>query len=213
MDRIARLVLTSVLLLLLGCLTGAWSITLDFEEGSDWAAVQWVSPGIKLMTVSGDDLLYASIDGGWPFASDNGKQQPDWEFCISGDVAVVSPYDNAAVMEFVDPVSMFSVGYSSWFPFVAEAYSANGTLLDRAVGAANSRYWNGGSLSYLCFTRSVTDIYSVRLAADQGGFPEAGWWVIDNVTLDRCEVPECSGFAFLALALPMVLRSVRRRRG
>lgn len=200
---------------LLMCLTSqSWAILLDFESGIDLESVGWVTSGVQLITIGGDDLIYADIDEDRPFYSDNGKQNTDWEFFISGDVAVVSPYDNIARVNFTQSISHFQIGYSSWFPFVIEAYDAGGNLLDQSGGVANSREWNGTGLSYLDTYSSAGNISYVLLYSNQGDFPAEGWWIIDNMTYDYPTGPVIPEWpcAMLAPAGIMLLGCIRRVR-
>lgn len=211
MKRTTQLVMVFGMLLLLCCACPMSAFVLDFESGSDWEPVGWIVPGIRLATESGEDVVYADIDEGWPFASDNGKQGQNWEFYISGDVAVVSPFENAVVMGFTEPVSVFRVGYSSWFPFIVEAYDAQGALITSTSGGAHSRFWDGDGLSYLDISLASAGISSVRMRADQGSYSEAGWWTIDNVEFGKPQVgvPDWPTAWLALLGLPVAMKAVR----
>jgi hypothetical protein len=170
--------------LFLCCASQSLAAFIDFESGTDWDAVGWVASGVQMVTLDGDDLIYADIDEGWNFKSDNGKQAAEWEHFISGDVAVVSPYDNVALVNFTQSISHFKIGYSSWYEFVVEAYDAEGNLIGQNSGVANSGHWNGTGVSYLDICCSSGDISSVKLYAGLGDFSEPGWWVVDNMTYE-----------------------------
>lgn len=203
---------------LLICLTSqSWAFLLDFESGVDLESVGWVTSGVQLITIGGDDLIYADIDEDRAFYSDNGKQNTDWEHYISGDVAVVSPDDNVAQVNFTQSISYFQIGYSSLFPFVIEAYDSSGNLLDQASGDANSKHANGTGLLYLDASSSSGNISYVLLYSDQGDFPEPGWWVIDNLTYEYPTTPvvpewPCQVLASVGIMLFGCARQFRRSR-
>ncbi|MCE5324771.1 hypothetical protein LLG46_15860 [bacterium] len=200
----------SLLLMCLAC--QLWAFTLDFEGGTDWDAVGWITSGVQLITIGGDDVIYADIDEGWKFKSDNGKQSTNWEFFISGDMALSSPYDNVVRVNFTDSISHFQIGYSSWYTFVIEAYDLGGNLLDQESGDANSKYWNGTGLSYLDLYSSSGRISYVLLYADEDDFANAGWWVADNMTYEYPSSPAIPEWpsAMLASSGMMMLGYIRR---
>lgn len=200
--------------LLLCCASQSLAAFIDFEGGTDWDAVGWVTSGVQMTTPAGDDLVYASInDEDWPLKSDNGKENTDWEHFISGDVAVASPYDNVAMVNFTQSISHFRIGYSSWYEFVAEAYDAGGNLLSQDSGPANSRHWNGTGISYLDIYSASGDISSVKLYAGLGDFSEPGWWVVDNLTYESQTNPAVPEWPCAALApAGLLLGKLRRLR-
>jgi hypothetical protein len=189
----------------------SWAAFINFEDGTDWEAVGWVVPGVQMITPTGDDVVYANIDEGWQFISDNSKQATDWEHFISGDVAVAGPYDNVMVVSFTQSISHFRIGYSSWYKFVAEAYDADGNPRGQDSGSANSRSWNGSGLSYLDIYCLFDDISSVRLYADQGEYSKPGWWVVDNLTYESQTNPAIPEWPCIALAsMGLLLGKLRR---
>ncbi|MGB9620804.1 MAG: hypothetical protein ACPL7K_10350 [Armatimonadota bacterium] len=209
--RRSTLLVLAGFLAALGSAAHGWYLSLDFEVGSNWQEIGWINPALHIYAESLDELVYADIsDDTWPFKSDTGIENPNWEHFISGRVAAVSPFDNTAVFELTMPASRFSTGYSSWFPFVVEAYDSSGAMLARVTGSPNSRYWNGTGLSYLSVSLASPAITRLRLYADQGNFAEPGWWVIDNVSLDDQvavpDIPEWPSLALAATVAPVILR-------
>ena len=160
-------------------------------------------PGMLFSTSAGGHMLYADINSGWySVTSDNGKVFEDGEYFVSGDVAayVLNPADSGKVSFPFGPASYVTVGYSSQFAFVIEAYDSSNYLLTSAAGPSNTKQQGGSGLSYLTVTHPGIDHILMR---DQGGY-----WMIDNITTNA-PIPEPASIVVMAAALAGLI--ARRR--
>ena len=191
----------------------AGTTTLDFENGTNWEQV--VAGGLTFGTLNKNisnsyfnNLYYADREyANWRINPQYGKTG---EYYVGGNVGVISPFDNVAVITFEDAVANFSVDYSSYFGFVAEAYNAAGDNIGRASGVAN--YGTGLKHIDLIPTENIS---SIRLWADMGtANTSTGYWMIDNVSYTSpAAVPEASTvMAALSILAPagMLFRRPRK---
>lgn len=203
--------LCAVLVVLGAAVAPCAAVMLDFETGLDDDPIGTIS-GLTFTTPGGYDVVYYGVDNTYNMvASDNGKQSnEDWQYWISGDFGAMGKQENVALITFSQQMQYFRVGYSSYFPFVVEAYDSGGNLVASDGGLRNSREWGGTGLSYVDV--SYSGMSSVKLFCDMGSFPEAGYWVIDNVRADPKGgvIPEWPALALMITALPAF--AWRRRR-
>ena len=185
----------------------AQCLTCGFESGvgRNGTPIGDGIPGLMFSTTTGGNVYYADINTGYySVTSDNGKTYEDGEYFVSGDgAAYVANLTNRAKVSFTQGLaSYFTVGYSSQFSFVLEAYNAQGALLTSATGPANTKSQGGTGLSYL--TASSPDTAYVVMH-DQGGY-----WLIDSITTDA-PVPEPASLSVIAAGLgAFALRRVRK---
>lgn len=208
MRRIHTLLTAIVAVSLLGLtISPAFAlISSGFEQGlgHNAHAIGTSIAGLDFTTTSGGDVWFADINSTWySVTSDNGAVYDDGDYFLSGYVAAYVPNaaDVAKVQLSYGPATYFTVGYSSEYWFVMEAYDISNNLLTTATGAANSKAQGGTGLSLL--TVSHPDIAYVLLH-DHGGF-----WMIDNIQTDA-PVPEPT--AVVVLCTGLVGLFVRRRR-
>lgn len=187
----ARIV--AVVCLLAACVPCAAQVSCGFENGLGRNAQALGSDirGMLFSTVSGGSVRYADINTGmYRVTSDNGKVYEDGEYFVSGDVAafVVSYGDVAKVLFTLGQASYVTVGYTSQFQFVMEAYDAAGSLLTSTTSPANVKSQGGTGLQDIAVTAPGI---AYVLMHDEGGC-----WMIDNIRSDAY-VPEPSSMAIL----------------
>jgi hypothetical protein len=183
------------------------AISYDFESGlgHNYSPIGSVS-GLVFSTTSGGSMRFADINSGWYSAtSDNGKTYEDGKFLLSGNVAgcVANTSDQGRIGFAYSSASWLTVGYTSEYEFVMEAYDASGTFLTSATGAANTKAPGVTGLAYL--TVSSPGISYVVLH-DHGRY-----WMIDNVTSDASAPEPASCVTLLAGLISMSWRFRRRR--
>jgi hypothetical protein len=206
-ENMKRVSAACVLVFLLGIAVSPGSLAVGFENGADGAVVGWADENMLLTTPDESDVLYYGVGNPYNMVkSDSGlESNEDWEYMISGNCGAWSPDSNVAIINFVNPQSEFTVGYSSYFDFIAEAYDSDDSVITSARAGRNSRSWGGydehdnptGGLngdgqtffSELKITISQPQISYVKLYGDMGEFSTGGRWVIDNVN-DEVGVPE-----------------------
>ncbi|MDO8588214.1 MAG: PEP-CTERM sorting domain-containing protein [Armatimonadota bacterium] len=204
--RFSLLLLAGLLFCVLGASSAFADISYNFESGLGHnAEAIGATSGLIFSVVGGGNVQFADINSGWySVTSDNGKTYENGEYFLSGDVAgyVSNLSDRAKVSFEFGTASWFTVGYSSEYQFVLEAYDSSDGLLISTTGAANTKSLGGTGLAYL--TVSHTDISYVVLH-DQGGY-----WLMDNITTDAPSVPEPGSCAMLLSGLAGL--ALRRRR-
>jgi len=192
------------MLLVLGlAVSPCCALIIDFESGIDDTAIG-TNSGLNFSTIGGLDMVYYSVlNEDNMVKSDNGTESnEDWEYWISENNGAISKDENAALITFDQPMQYFRVGYSSYFPFVLEAYDSANQQVASDNGPYNSRYWDGTGLGYVDV--SYSGISYVKLYADMGSSEEGGRWVIDNIRVDPVNnnvVPEWSSLALGLMAL------------
>jgi len=182
-----------------------WSCNLESGRGRNFQPIRASIPGLLFSAPAGDDVYFADITSGWyDVTSDNGLVYENGEYFVSGYVGayVLGLGDQAKISFALGPASRFTIGYSSQFPFVLEAYDGAGSLLTSAGGAANVRSQGGTGLAYL--TVNHPGIAYVLL------HDEGGYWMVDNITTDA-PVPEPASIIALLVALGGLAASRRRR--
>jgi len=197
----ARIV--AVVCLLAACVPCAAQVNCGFENGlgRNLQAVGSDIPGMAFSTLSGGSVRYADINTGmYRVTSDNGKVYEDGEYFVSGDVAAyVVNYGDVAKMLFTKGLAGYvTVGYSSQFQFVLEAYDGAGSLLTSTTSPANVKSQGGTGLRDI--TATATGIAYV-LMHDEGGC-----WMIDNIRSDAY-VPEPSSMAVLIVLVGGIVYS------
>lgn len=189
--------------LLVSSLPASADLSCSFEMGlgKNGQAILSDIPGFVFTSTSGSGMRYADINSGWySVTSDNGKVHEDGNYFISGDVAayVTDTWDVGKIIFANSTASYLTLGYSSEFPLIVEAYSAAGVLLSSANGAVNSKASGGTGLSYL--TVVGQDISYVLLKGT------GGYWMVDNVTTDAVVPEPCSIIALGAGLLGIIIR-------
>lgn len=201
--------------------TGAWAamcllgwtaaahadIYCNFESGlgHNSEAIGNSLTGLAFSTVLGNEVRYADINtGSYSVTSDNGKVYGDGEYFVSGDVSayITDLSDKAKVAFTIGPASYFTVGYSSEFPFIVEAYAASHQLLDSVTGPANTKSQGGTGLTYLTVSRPGIAYVLLR--------DEGGCWMMDNIETDA-PVPEPGTILVFAFGAAGAVATARRR--
>jgi hypothetical protein len=162
--------------------------------------------GLVFSSVNGSGMRYANINSGWySMTSDNGTVKEDGDYFISGNVAgyVLDSSDQGKVSFANGTANWFTVGYSSEFQFVVDAYSSTGSLLTSSTGLANSKASGGTGLAYLTVTHPGI---SYVVLHDHGGH-----WMVDNITTDA-PVPEPASCMALLTGLMGMGWRIRKRR-
>ncbi len=202
----AALVASCLTLLLVSGASAGWQCNFESGLGQNAVPIAARIPGLSFSTLLGDDVYFADINSAWySVTSDNGKVYEEGNYFVSGDVAayLMDTADSARISFPYGTASYFTVGYSSEFPFVLEAYDTSGSQLASATGPANTRNAGGTGLLYLTVSRP--DI-SYVLLHDQGGY-----WMIDNISTDAA-IPEPSSVLTLVFGLAGISGSVCRQK-
>ncbi|MHB9035900.1 MAG: hypothetical protein ACYC64_04485 [Armatimonadota bacterium] len=208
-----RIILVAVLVLTAAVNPALAFVQCDFEGGTDWEAVGGDFAGLSFGWSGVGDVYYADINdtlSNWPFKSDNGKENDDWSFFISGDFAGFSQDEAARVNLTYGVGSYFSFDYSSEYALVLKAYSSSGVMLGQETGSANAGV---ASMSSLSINRS--GISYVTIAPDMGNYGFGGVWVMDNIQSDapsspNAYVPEWPSVMLGLMGLGGVLKYRRR---
>ena len=201
---VGPLVLSCLLVLAAAGASAGLSYNFESGVGRNGQAIGTDVEGLAFGTVSGGNVYYADINSGsYSVTSDNGKTFEDGEYFLSGDgSAYVANLADRAQISFTRGTATYvTVGYSSQFYFVIEAYNSFGDLLTSSTGGANTKSQGGAGLEYLTVQHS--DIAYVVLH-DHGGY-----WMVDNLSADA-PVPEPVSLTVLALGLVSLV--TRRRR-
>jgi hypothetical protein len=151
-----------------------------------------------------DGVCFTDINSGWyRFTSDTGRVTEDGEYFISGSAAAAVLNGAAqARIDFTRGIASYlTLGYSSQFALVLDAYDSAGHFLGSSTGTPNVLSSGGTGLAYLTVRGNA--ISYVLVSGD------AGTWCMDNLTTDA-PIPEPTPLITLTVAL-VALGSWRRR--
>lgn len=139
---------------------------MDFEEGTDGAAIRSTIPGMKFTTTQGYDWIF----GDWRTGYYNGPY-PDGYYYSNGNLfAWLGVNQGLGRIDFTDSsYKTVGISYSSYNPTFLEAYDSNDMLVISDTGPGNL---NTGKLDKL----SVTGDISYVLVHDSGNY-----WLIDDL--------------------------------
>lgn len=169
------------LILVAGTAQASWYLDFEWGLGHDYEVIASGIPGLQFTTTDGQDWMYGDITADhYNVTSDNGSTYGFGTYYMSGDVfAWLGTTQGSGRIDFTDQNgSWFTTGYCSYSTFYLEAYDASGTLIDQAVGAANTDV----SMDYLTVSSATNNIAYV-LMHDTGNY-----WCADNMSGDATGV-------------------------
>ncbi|MBD3381915.1 MAG: PEP-CTERM sorting domain-containing protein [candidate division Zixibacteria bacterium] len=173
------------LLLVAGSAQASWYLDFEWALGDDGAQVSSGVPGLQFSTSGAYNWVYADVTtGNYNASSDNGNVYGGGNYFMSGNVNVwLGPDADWGRIDFTgEDGSWFETGYCSHSTFYLEAYDANGSLIDQAVGAANTQQMGGTEMGYVSVSSANNDIAYV-IMHDTGNF-----WIADNMSGDASGV-------------------------
>lgn len=200
----------------LGLVAGAAQadILMDFEGiPGDVQAINDYYTGVTFGSSSTGSPLVTrrASTNNYNISSTNGNTYNSGEYWIHGDVGVTSALDssgNDGKISFDNADATYvDIQYCCNSNFFLEAYRADGTMIDSAVGGANLRFANGnaGGPGLLSVTWNGVDHIAYVIVHDTGNF-----WVLDNVRTDASDVTPAPGVAAI-MGLGALAMGRRRR--
>lgn len=188
MVRVARVLLSLLVVLVLAASSHAW--TLNFENGQnhDGQAIASGIPGLQFTTTAGQDWIYGDMSNPTAFGPYNttsslGYSTGGGSYFVDQNVfAWLGPNQGNGRIDFLNQDgSTFTTGYSSASNLYVEAYDVSNNLIDQAIGSANT---GAGHLDYLTVNSGSANIAYI-IIHDTGNF-----WLTDNMSGDATGVPD-----------------------
>ncbi len=210
-----RKVMTVLLAVVLAA--GAWSTanawTLNFEDGTEGAAIASGIAGLQFTTTDGYDWIYGEAQY-YNTSSNNGNTYNGGYYWMEDEVfAYLGLSQGSGRIDFTNQDgSFFSTGYCAGSNFYLEAYDKDGNLIDSDAGAANRRYIesNESGMGFLSVSSASNNIAYV-LMHDTGNY-----WLADHMSGDASGVPDQTGAVpepatLLLFGLGLVGGAIRKR--
>lgn len=214
--------------LLICCLTSSFAAAdgqTSFEEwfGYNYQPIGGNIMGLSFATTADTDVLFADINAKTPqgydyysMTSDNGKVSGDGEYFISGDVAAIAMDGDMKISVLGDLKALeFTIGISSFYDVVIEAYDINNNIISNAgtdtVGTVsllpNTKTRPVGNpatgLQYATVKTITPSIAYILIKS------EPGFYVVDNISY---VTPEPGSMLALAAGLAGLLGFASRRK-
>ena len=166
----------AVLLILMALPGHARAAVIDFEDGTDGAAIASTIPGLEFTTTDGYDWVY----GDWRTGNYNGPYPNGQYYSFGNFFAWLGENQGRGVITFTWAYATYvSIGYSSYSTLYLEAYDSSGTLLVTASGPENL---DTGGMNLL---RVEAPGMAYVIVHDTGNY-----WLIDH--LDTDAIVECT---------------------
>ena len=200
--------LAGVLFLSLGFQATAQAFFIDFENGTDGAAVNDIT-GVSFQSFNGFDAIYGdSCVTTYNTTSDDGGCSNGGGYHHYGDKWLWAGPNATAQGVIVDFTNndgtWFTTGYAANSLFYVDAYLTDGSMVS-VVGANNY----GSPMSFLSVNATTGNFIDYLVLHDSGNY-----WLVDNMSGDASgvNVPEPSTLAMLGLGI-VGFGFMRRRQG